>query len=186
MKTLNKIIAILLIATFLASIPMVFAQEQPQYKGVINVLRDDTNFSKPNGVGGVNGKPTTTSADYLLLGYKGSIKNPLLTVYVKDETSGGVSLLSAVQLGAEEWDSHTKGQLFSAIVDSQTIEIETSGLPDYKNEIVYGGTIEGDSNIIAVTYTWYNTRTKAIVEFDMVLNAADYSWGNGQQSSSVM
>jgi hypothetical protein len=186
MKTLNKIIAILLIATFLASIPMVFAQNQPEYKVVVNVLRDDSNFAKLGGGSGGGGKPTTSS-DYLLLGYKWSTRSPLMTVYVKDETDGGINLLSAVQAAADEWDSHTKGQLFSSVVSSQTIAIDpTSGPPDYQNEIVYGGTIEGDTHIIAVTYTWYNTRTKAIVEFDMVLDAVDYTWGNGSQDSSVM
>ena len=84
MKSLNKIVALLLIATFLASIPMVFAQNQPQYTVVVNVLRDDSNFARPDGSTGKPGsdKPTPASTDYLLMGIKWKIKNPLLTIYV--------------------------------------------------------------------------------------------------------
>ena len=185
MKSLNKIVALLLIATFLASIPMVFAQNQPQYTVVVNVLRDDSNFARPDGSTGKPGsdKPTPASTDYLLMGIKWKIKNPLLTIYVKDEVQGEVHLLNAVQLAADEWDSNSKSQLFSSIIDGQDIEVDTD-VPDFNNEIVYGNIAE--ENVIAVTYTWYNSRTKAIVQFDMVLDSVHFSWGNGAEDSSVM
>jgi len=168
--------ALLLIATFLSSIPLVFAQNQTEYKCVINVLRNDSSFAKPDGVGG--GAAKKTPADYLLLGYKWPTANPMLTVYVKDASAGTTDLISSVTSATIEWDSHTGGNLFSTIVNNPNIEVETSGTPDRDNEIIFGGRINGDSNIIAVTITWYTIRAKAIVEFDMVLNNIDYTWGN--------
>jgi hypothetical protein len=36
------------------------------------------------------------------------------------------------------------------------------------------------SGVIAVTIIWYNRASKAIVEFDMVLDTS-FTWGNGEQ-----
>lgn len=174
----KKIIGLVLIATFLASIPLTFAQCQPEYKVVINEIRVDSNYAKGQIGGGNGGKPVANA--YILEGIKWPTANPSLTVYVKD-----VSLLSAVTLATAAWDGNTKASLFTTVTTDPTADAET-GTPDYKNEILFGGTINGDTSIIAVTYTWYNVR-KQIVEFDMVLDAVDYNWGDTSASgSSVM
>jgi hypothetical protein len=170
MSTSKKIMAIGIIAVFLASIPLVFAQNQPDYKVIVNELRVNDNYAKPSGGGGAGGKPTANA--YILEGIKWSTTMLPLTVYVNDQNG----LLDSVVAATTEWDKNTGATLFTQVLPSSTADAET-GTPDRLNEVTFGGRINNDANIIAVTYTWYNVRNQ-IVDFDMVLNSVDYTWGD--------
>lgn len=179
MSLSKKIIAIAIIATFLATIPLAFAQNQPEYRVVINELRVNDNYAKSSdGPGG--GKPTANA--YILLGIKWPTAMLPLTLYVNDVPTG--SLLSSVSAGAAEWDANTAANLFTQPIATSDLVAETDR-PDIKNEVMFGGRINNDPNIIGVTYTWYNVR-KQIVDFDMVLNNVDYSWGDFSGVADVM
>ncbi|OGI27019.1 MAG: hypothetical protein A2359_04325 [Candidatus Moranbacteria bacterium RIFOXYB1_FULL_43_19] len=54
---------------------------------------------------------------------------------------------------------------------------QTTYKQDFKNIVTWGPV--SNSNTIAVTYTWYNRRTKVVVENDTVMNAAlNWSWAD--------
>jgi hypothetical protein len=174
----KKLLGLFIIATFLASIPLAFAQSQPEYKVVISEIRVKDNSFDDNFVGKPGGGVKPVATDYLLLGIKWSTAMFPLKVYVKEENG----LLAAVGAGASQWDGNTKANIFGSIVSSGADFVIETSQPDYKNEIVFGGRIDNDPRIIGVTYTWYNFRSQ-IVQFDMILNAVDYTWGDAESLS---
>jgi hypothetical protein len=87
---------------------------------------------------------------------------------------------STLSTSAETWDSVTTRELFS---DSFKTANVAYGIRDGKNAIVFGPYSE--SNVIAVTSVWYSSRTKEIVEFDMLFNDK-WEWGNATDNKSLM
>jgi hypothetical protein len=84
-------------------------------------------------------------------------------------------VVSAVFNAAEEWDSHTSKEIMSNSSQYNIDYSATPGVQDYKNVIGFGNYPE--AGVIAVTTVWYNPATKAIVEFDMMLDT-DWVWGD--------
>jgi hypothetical protein len=103
----------------------------------------------------------TTPVNYVI--------NPKNPVQQLDENQ----VISAIYNAAEEWDSHTNVELMN---NQYTIEYSaTPGVQDYKNVVGFGN--YSDPDVIAVTTVWYNPATKAIVEFDIMLDT-DWVWGD--------
>jgi predicted Zn-dependent protease len=92
-------------------------------------------------------------------------------------------VVSAVFNAAEEWDSHTSKEIMSNSSQYNIDYSVTPGVQDYKNVIGFGNYPE--AGVIAVTTVWYNPATKAIVEFDMMLDT-DWVWGDATVDPSVM
>jgi len=89
---------------------------------------------------------------------------------------------SAISQSAETWDSATSKEIAN---DNYTIDTTAVyGKRDGKNAIVFGDNYQ-DPNVIGVTSVWYNTRTSAILEFDMSFEE-DFKWGDASQDSSLM
>jgi predicted Zn-dependent protease len=89
---------------------------------------------------------------------------------------------SAISQSAETWDSATSKEIAN---DNYTIDTTAVyGKRDGKNAIVFGDNYQ-DPNVIALTSVWYNTRTRAILEFDMSFEE-DFKWGDASQDSSLM
>jgi hypothetical protein len=59
----------------------------------------------------------------------------------------------------------------------------TSDKLDGSNTIVWGN--YPTENVIAITILWFNVKTKAILEFDMVLDT-DFAWGDATVAPNVM
>jgi len=81
------------------------------------------------------------------------------------------SVINAIKAAFETWDDQVKIELFND--DVRTINRAYGNRYDGKNVISWGRLSSG---IIAVTYVWYYTSTKEIVEFGMVFNTR-YTWG---------
>ena len=87
-------------------------------------------------------------------------------------------ILSAVSSAAEEWDAHTSRELME---DQYTIDYSVAaGIQDYRNVVAFGNYQE--EGVIAITTIWYNPATKAIVEFDIMLDT-DWVWGNADSNN---
>jgi hypothetical protein len=118
------------------------------------------------------GKPPQTDTCYKLAGWKWS--GPVTYTVAPDN-----SLITAIQKADLEWDSHTNGALFNTPVTGTGIW----GVRDYKNSVSYGN--YQTSNVIAVTVTWYNQRTKTAVESDILFDT-DFAWGDAILDPSLM
>ena len=124
------------------------------------------------------GKPPQTDTCYKLAGWKWSVP-VTYTVNPDAITPDKPSLIAAISSADSEWGSHTFAKLFNAPVEGTNLW----NVRDYKNSVSYGN--YPTSNVIAVTVTWYNQRTKTAVESDILFDT-DFTWGNVDQTPSVM
>ncbi|MEM5794111.1 MAG: matrixin family metalloprotease [Candidatus Aenigmatarchaeota archaeon] len=113
------------------------------------------------------------------------VKWPSTVSYVINPTNPqGLSedfIKSAIFDAAETWDAATSKELMN---NFSSIDYSVAyGVQDYKNAITFGN--YPTSGVIAVTTVWYNSRTREIVEFDIMFDT-DYEWGDATQDSSKM
>ncbi|MFH1125656.1 MAG: matrixin family metalloprotease [Candidatus Altiarchaeota archaeon] len=122
---------------------------------------------------------------YKLMGVKW---NPLPVSYVinpnNPQNLPQDFVTSAISTSAETWDNAMTRELFNDVYSISPTA--TYGVRDYQNSIVFGP-YSGSSSVIAVTSVWYNRKTKAIIEFDILFNTAGaWTWGDGAADSSLM
>ena len=75
-----------------------------------------------------------------------------------------------ITAAAETWDEQTSFEVFA---DSPSVTDKQAGIQDYCNVVAWGS--YGNSQVIAVTYIWYNRFTRKIVETDTMMNT-QFSW----------
>jgi hypothetical protein len=107
-------------------------------------------------------------------------------------------VLTVIELAAEEWDSGAYSQYegieWHGVAPDLFAPIETttkgyddvaltSDKLDGENSLVWGN--YPTANVIAITILWYNRRTKAIVEVDIVFDT-DYTWGDAATNPNVV
>jgi hypothetical protein len=173
----KKILAIVFITVFLSSIPLVFAESQPEYIKVVFDLRADSSDTK----GSANAGGRGVTQGYILSGPKWKVL-PVNIVVDSSMSIPSVDVQQAITAGAEAWDSNTNRDIFgSAALGTASVTDEGSA-PDLKNEIVFG--TFSDGKIIAQTTYWY-TRRGEIVDFDIVFNSA-YTWGDANVVATSM
>ena len=177
MLKLEKILVLLLIATFLASIPLSLANSEPEITVTVDTIEIGMDYGKPPGTPGAKpDKPDRASGDYKLMGVKWYDFD--LTLYVGDDR-----LLVPVTAGAEEWDNYANENLVQNVVLDTSLEFDTElqeETPDYRNELIFD---DLDSGIIAVCYTW--SIGDRIIQFDIAFNT-DYLWGDATTNSDLM
>lgn len=91
-----------------------------------------------------------------------------ITVYTGGEPTE--ETFGAIEAGFTAWDDKTGTSLYDSIT-----EVTSSGpgvALDSENTVQWA-TIDGPGGIIGVTYYWYYTTTKEMVEFDMVLDSEE-------------
>lgn len=130
-------------------------------------------------------EPTTTC--YAFLGAKWK-DLPVNYVIDPDNPDGLMEefVINAMFLGAEEWDNHTKADLFG----DYTVDYNSSwdsDAPDGRNELLFGDYQQ--DGVIAVAIIWGYFRGKPsnrrIVEFDVLFDT-DFVWGDATVNDTVM
>jgi hypothetical protein len=189
MLNIKKIFAIIVILTFLATIPLAFAENGQQTIKVTYELKADHNAKPPRTPGGGKpgggGKPSGGnggSVGYSLMGVSWT-ELPTTIEVDKESNSVNSGFYSAVSAAVSEWDDHTGTTLVSKVTLSTSTLSADTNTPDYVNEVLFG--VISDNRVIAQTTIWYNSQTKAIVDFDIVFNVY-YSWGDASGDSTVM
>jgi hypothetical protein len=188
MLNLRKVFAVVIIATFLATIPLAFAENRSQIVKVTYDLKVDYNAKPPETPSG-GGKPggggdtggSKGGSGYTLMG----VSWTSLPITIKVDAGSDLvyqGFFSAVSDAVTEWDSHTGATLVSSVSSSTSLSVDTNA-PDNVNEVLFG--VISDNKVIAQTTVWYYSSTKAIVDFDIIFNTY-YTWGNATTSSAVM
>jgi Matrixin len=174
MLNLKKTLALAIIASFLASIPLTLATNNQLVSATYTIEVDDL-YARPGGSLGGGGK------GYTLTGYHW---DTLPVAIIVNPTYNGLSenfVLSAVDAGAETWDAATGMELVHTSTDSSaTADTSTA---DGKNEVVFGNL--GDSRIIAQCTYWYYLGSKHLADFDIVFNT-QFGWGDASTDASKM
>ena len=98
------------------------------------------------------------------------------------------SVASSIFSAIESWDSQTSSNIFGiGSVTGDTLVADTIA-PDNKNEVYFGAIDGADS--IAVTIVWGifggPPRGRKLVEWDMVFDDAEFTFGDADLDSSVM
>ena len=184
MKTkLNFIIPVLAIIVLLASAIATASIAIPANKDIERV--DFVHYKEPKVKAfeaGASGSTSKTDACYKLLSGKwGTLPVNYVINPSNPQNLTESFITSAISTAAETWDAKTSKELFNNAysIDYTAKYLDMNG----KNAIVFGD--YGSNNVIAVTSVWINTRTKRIVEFDMLFNTR-YIWGDASTSASVM
>jgi len=93
-----------------------------------------------------------------------------ITVYTGNEPISGT--FSPIKAGFTVWDEETGATLYGPITENAA---SGPGVILWDGNTVQWGTIDGSGGIIGVTYYWYWTNTKEMVEFDIILDK-DEPW----------
>lgn len=129
---------------------------------------------KPNHNGGGGG----TGKCYAFM--SGGIKWKTTEPYVLDTTNGdGLSeefVASSTEAGLNAWDDQVAFDIFGSRDIVSIVDGADTQSPDGKNEIFFGS-IE-DPGVIAVTIVWRTLVGKTIVEYDMIFDDPDFTWGD--------
>ena len=96
---------------------------------------------------------------------------------------------SATETSLETWDSEVSFEIFGSRDSTYLGVLEADVVsPDDKNELYYGAIEE--QNVIGVTIVWGYfggpPQTRSLIEWDMVLDDADFDWGDAAVNPAVM
>jgi len=184
MMKMKKLLALLLIATVLMSIPLVAAANtKPSLSKVVFIHRRE-DFAKPPGT---PGKGPGGGELYEFLG-KGVKWKTLPVDYVIDPDYSGLSedfVVTAISASAQEWNIATEINLFASysIVDDASFDLDE---PDGRNELLFDDWPE--KGVIAVCVVWgYFTgppKSREIIEFDIMFDI-DFTWGYAGPTSET-
>jgi len=95
-----------------------------------------------------------------------------ISIYTEDELIPISGTFEAIKSGFTVWDNETDTSLYGSITERNG---SWSGIALDDENTVAWGEIDGPGGIIGVTYYWYYTATKEMVEFDIVLDSEE-SW----------
>lgn len=180
----RKIIEIIFVAVFVLSLCVVYFAESLSNRGSVKkveyIAYYKNNFSRLNN----NGKAKTVTC-YAFLSPRKVKWLSTASYVINPVNSQGLPedfIKNAISASAESWDSATSKEIANdnVLVDTNVVY----GKRDGKNVIVFGDNYS-DPNVIAVTSVWYNTRTRAILEFDISFEE-DYQWGDATIDVSKM
>lgn len=112
--------------------------------------------------------------------------------YVLDETNNdglALELINTVTATSlETWDSQVAFEIFGHEDTAAVVDGADMVAPDNKNEIYFGNI--ADPGVIAVSIVWGifsgPPQTRQLVEYDVVFDDADYTWGDAVINPSVM
>lgn len=98
--------------------------------------------------------------------------DPALDVYVNPTGSGFApeDVVDEVKKGFAAWD--TASGPYGASVERDDEANPSLDYPDKVNTVSWGG-IDGPGGIIAVTYYWYYTNTKELIDTDVIFDATE-------------
>jgi hypothetical protein len=176
---IKRIFALAFIVTFLATIPLVFAETPQNNKSdlikVVYELKVNVNDVKPSGGG-------SSGAGLYTLIAKGLYNHPA-DLYYKASSEDNTFYL-AIQNSIIEYNKyHT---LFTGTItldDAINVDANTVTNPvDGKNELLFDNL--GDSGTIAQTTAWISRGSRLIVDFDIVFNTY-YDWDNPGDTSNT-
>ena len=190
-KRLVHITAVLLILSILAtSIIPVLAKPSPKLEKKV-IIHYKKGYGKPPGTPGKGPDKDKTDEDgsYVLLA-KGVMWKTTENILVDTNIPTGLTqgfVTNTIATSAQTWQNNASYDLYGLIETSSCNGIDTD-TPDGLNEIMFGD--YPDEGVIAVTIIWGifsgPPSKREIVEFDMLFDIVDFTWGDCEIDPSVM
>lgn len=144
-------------------------------------------FARPPGKGNDKGKGRKCY-DSLAKGAHWKTTEP----YVLDETNSDgltadfVSTVSETSLGT--WDSQVTFNIFGPRDTVSTVDGADTVSPDNKNELYFGAIDEPGVIGVAIVWGYFSgpPSLRELVEWDMILDDVDYTWGDATNNPTTM
>lgn len=138
--------------------------------------------------GGKNGNGKNKCYAFLAKGARWKVTEP----YVLDETNNDgltTQFVNSVTVASlETWDTEVAFEIFGSEDLTSPVDGADTVAPDNKNEIYFGNI--ADPGVIAVAIVWGvfggPPQTRQLVEYDVIFDDTDYTWGDATQSPAVM
>ncbi|MEK7584345.1 MAG: matrixin family metalloprotease [Patescibacteria group bacterium] len=151
------------------------------------ILHPKHENSKPATSGA--GKPGgTTCYSFLSKGARWKTTETFVFNPANSDGMNNAFVTSALGASATAWDTQVSFNLFGSGMTTSSTLVADSAAPDGVNETYFGSI--ANSNTIAVTTTWGifggPIDSRELVEWDMVFNDPDYSWGDAASNTNLM
>jgi hypothetical protein len=177
MLNLRKIIAVVLIATFLASIPLTVLNTEADIVEIVFTVEYDESYGKPvDGPPGLVKPPKDDDSDaYKIWFNRYTVSYVPMDMVVYTDNPEGLKadfVISAVSDAANAWDTVTAETLVNTITDgSGTASI----VYNRENAVLFGD--YPTTGVIAVATVWIDRRSKQLLECDIMFDT-EWAWGN--------
>jgi hypothetical protein len=185
MPNLKKIIALVLIAIFLVSIPLTVLNSEADVVEVVFTVEYDESYAKPtDGPPGLVKPPKDDDGDaYKIWFNRYTVSYVPMDLVVYTDNPDGLStdfVFNAVSDAVYAWDYVTADSLLNTI----TARTGTSSVNrNYENAVLFGD--YPTTGVIAVATVWYDRRSKQMLECDIMFDT-DFTWGDVTVNPSVM
>jgi len=185
MSNLRKIIAVVLIATFLVSIPLTVLNTDADVVEVVFTVEYDESYGKPvDGPPGLVKPPKYDDGDaYKIWFNRYTVSYVPMDMVVYTENPQDLPenfVLTAVNSATGAWDSVTA----ETLIKSKTSGSGTASVVrNDENAVLFGN--YPTTGVIAVATVWIDRRSKQLLECDIMFDT-DWTWGDATVDSSVM
>ncbi len=185
MLNLKKLVAAVLILTFLVSIPLAVVQIEADVVAVQFTVEYDESYGRPSEPPGLAKPPKGDSDDDYKIWFNRYTVNyvPMdMVVYTSNPKQNFPTgfVITAVSAAANAWDAVTADLL----VGDKTEKSGTTSVQQNEENAVFFGNYP-TTGVIAVATVWIDRRSKTLLECDIMFDT-DYTWGDATVDSSVM
>ena len=185
MSKLCKITAIILVTTFLMSLPLTILTAEADIVKITFTLEYDESYGRPTGGPPGQSKPPKDDADEYKIWFNrytvGYVPMEMVVYTLNPNAEvplDNADVFMAISLAADAWDVETEASLVADKIqrDGETASIILNG----ENALFFGDYPE--TGVIAVASVWASRRTKQMVECDILFDT-DFVWGVDGSSS---
>lgn len=152
------------------------------------IIHYEPGYAKPPWAGGGKGKGESKCYDFLMRGARWKATED----YVLDEANNdGLEtnfVNSVIVASLETWDSQVAFEIFGPEDTLSLVDGADTQSPDGKNELFFGNISQEGAIAVAIVWgTFYGPPSaREIVEYDIVFDDPDYTWGDTTLNSSLM
>jgi len=136
---------------------------------------------------GTGGPGAPTCYGFLASGARWKTTESYILDATNDDGLSGATVANVIASGTERWDANVAFDVFG-VQAAGIVDGVDSSAPDGKNEVLFGAIT--DANAIAVTTVWGYfsgpTRSRQLLEWDMIFDDDDFQWGDATVNASVM
>lgn len=176
--------AMVLIATFLVSIPLTVLSAQADIANVVFTVEYDESYAKPDSPPGLSKPPKNNDDEvYKIWFNRYTVTYVPMDIVVYTANPQGLSsgqVVDAVSDATYAWDVATGTDLVDTITPGPgSASVERNGV----NAVLFGD--YPTSGVIAVATVWYNRRSRELLECDIMFDT-DFTWGDATSDATVM
>jgi hypothetical protein len=142
--------------------------------------------AKPEGTPGKGGNGSSKCYAFIANGAKWKVTEQYVLNPANGDGMNSQFVADTIATTLERWDSQVEFDIFGTRDMSKTVDGADTSSTDGKNEIFFADIT--DPGVIAATIVWYTIgppQSRQIVEFDMIFEDPDFTWGDAGDTSET-